>query len=745
MEADLSSVNHHLPVFIHDLAVILVTAGVTSVLFRWLKQPAVLGYLVAGVLVGPHFSFFPTISDTESVKLWGEIGVLFVLFSLGLEFSFRRLLRIGGTAAVTALVEVSTTFMIGALLAYLLGWRDMNVVFWGGMFCICSTSIILKVFQENGLKGRHFAQVVMGVLIVEDLVAILLLVMLSTVAITRQVSGGELLWATGRLMFFLTLWFAVGLLVLPTAIRYIRRLLTDETALIVSVGLCLLMVLIATGSGFSPALGAFVMGSLLAESPEGTRVEKLLHPVRDFFAAVFFVSVGMLFDPANFASTWHLVVALSIALIISKTVAATIGGLLSGQTLNTSLRAGLSLTQIGEFSFIIAGLGMSLKVIDSALYPMAVGVSILTCFISPYLIRYSDQIAGFVERNLPRRTREMLATYQHAVHREKGTRLVPLLLRAYGPLTVINLVLLVTTTWLMRHLVYPQLIDIFGNATWLPALAVSLDLLVCLPFFYGLSYRRPRLQVREQLEKFPSYRWARLSISVCRATIGAVLFFVVIGQYVSWRALSSLAVAAFLALGFVFFRYGGTIYRNLEGRYLGHLGGGRKDDEKGEKVLPWNQHLSEVVVEPDSPLAGMTLAQIGPQESFGVMVAAIDRGQRRLLAPKANDQIFPLDRLQVLGSEDGIDRIRKLAELTEPPIIEGMPLKLQSVVLLQGSPVIGRSLRDSDIRSLVDGLVVGIERDGLRQLHPNADLRLEDGDRLWIVGDPDKIHRLNGE
>jgi CPA2 family monovalent cation:H+ antiporter-2 len=257
-----------------------------------------------------------------------------------------------------------------------------------------------------------------------------------------------------------------------------------------------------------------------------------------------------------------------------------------------------------------------------------------------------------------------------------------------------------------------------------------------------MSYRRPHQRFRDELEKFPRYRWVNLGASALRAVFGLVVALIVIAQYVSWKAVSGFFLAGLLALIYLFIRYGERIYRQLEGHYLVEVGA-KKRDERAEKVLPWDQHLSELIVGPDSPLAGMTLGQIGPQESFGVMVAAIDRGKRRLLAPKAGDQVFPLDRLQVLGSEDGIERIRRLAELTEPPIIDEMPLKLQSVVLIPGSPVVGRTLRESDIRSLVDGLVVGVEREGFRQLSPSADLRLEAGDRLWIVGDPDKIPRLN--
>ncbi len=734
--------NQHLPVFIHDLAIILMTAGVTSVIFRWLKQPVVLGYMVAGILVGPHLPFLPTVTDLENVKIWGEIGVLFVLFSLGLEFSFQKLMRVGGAPAVTAIVQTSLVFCLGMLAGLALGWSHIDAVFWGGMMCIASTTIIFKVFEEKMLKARHFAQLVMGVLIVEDLVAVLLLVMLSTVAVTREFVGAELIWVTVRMLFFLILWFVIGLFVLPTLMRGIRRFLTPETTLIFSVGLCLFMVLMATNVGLSSALGAFVMGSLLAETSEGKRIEHLLHPVRDFFGAVFFVSVGMLFDPSVFAESWHLILGMSAFLIVAKTLTVMVGATIAGESMNTAVRSGLSLTQIGEFSFIIATLGMSLKVISPTLYPLVVGVSIVTSFTTPYLIASSDKIAGFIERSLPRVTLEWLSQYQLALQRQQGARFFPELVRAYAPLMVVNLVLLLAMSWLMRHMVYEPLAAQLGNPAWIRAAALTADLLICLPFYYGLSFRRPHTRWRERLATYPRFRYIQTVISIGRMTIGLAVGLGVTAQYMSWQAVSGILILALGLLAFIFYRYGERIYRSMENRFFDQLGVRRKETPT-EKILPWDQHLSELTVGPDSPLVGMTIAQIGPQESFGVVVAAIERGQRRLLAPKATDVIFPFDRLQVLGSDDGVERIRKLAELTEPPIIDEAPLKLQSIVLGAGSKVVGKMLKESSIRDLVDGLVVGVERGEFRQLHPPADLRLEAGDRLWIVGDPDKIPRLN--
>lgn len=744
MESVVSSANQHLPVFIHDLAVILCVAGVVSIVFKWLRQPVVLGYMVAGILVGPHFTLLPTVTDTANVKLWGEIGVLFVLFSLGLEFSFQRLMRVGGGAAVTAIVQTSMVFCLGMLIALLLGWSQIDAIFWGGMMSISSTTIIFKVFEENGLKSRKFAQLVMGVLIVEDLVAVLLLVLLSTVAVTREFTGLELMLASGRLLFFLILWFVIGLFVLPRMMKNIRQLLTPETMLIFSVGLCLLMVLIATGAGMSPALGAFVMGSLLAETSEGPRIEKLLHPLKDFFGAVFFVSVGMLFDPQIFATSWHLVLGMSLFLICAKAITVWFGASVAGQSVATSVRAGFSLAQIGEFSFIIGALGMSLKVISEELYPLVVGVALVTSFTTPYLIKFSEPAANWIERALPRHWLERLHRYQLALQRQQGTRLLPTLISAYAPLTLINAVLIIATAWLMRQFAYPWMLANLGDRAEVRAAVVALTLVACGPFFYGLCFRRAHARWREQLSAFPRAQWYMLPIAALRFGVGVVLAVLLLAQFLSWKTLSGVVLITLGGLVAAFYVFGERIYRRLERQFLGHFTAG-KSAESAAPLVPWDHHLSELLVGPDSPLVGMTLAQIGPQESFGVVVAAIERGQRRLLAPRASDQVFPGDRLQVLGSDDGVERIRRLAELTDPPIIDELPLCLQSVVLHANSPVCGRLLRDSDIRGLVDGLVVGVEREGFRQLHPPPDLRLEAGDRLWIVGDPDKITRLNGE
>ncbi|RYZ75235.1 MAG: cation:proton antiporter, partial [Proteobacteria bacterium] len=352
----------HLPGLINDLALILIAAGVVTLLFRRLRQPVVLGYLIAGFIVGPHFALVPTISDQPNVQVWSEIGIIFLLFALGLEFSFKKLVKVGGAASVTASVEVIGMVAIGYVTGFALGWSAMDSLFLGGVLAISSTTIIIRAFEEVGVKGRAFVSLVFGVLVVEDLIAILLLVLLSTVAVTKSFAGQEMLYSGAKLLFFLILWFAGGIFIIPSFLRKARAWMNGETLLVTAVGLCFAMVVIATKAGFSPALGAFVMGSLLAETIEAERIEHLIGPVKDLFAAVFFVSVGMLIDPKVLVQYAGPIAIISLVTVVGKLTTTTIGALISGRPLKHSVQAGFSLAQIGEFSFIIAGLGLSLKV-----------------------------------------------------------------------------------------------------------------------------------------------------------------------------------------------------------------------------------------------------------------------------------------------------------------------------------------------------------------------------------------------
>ena len=374
----------------------MLTAGVTSLLFKLLKQPVVLGYIVAGMLVGPYVLGKAWVTDVESVDTWGQIGVLFLLFSLGLEFSFKKLLQVGSTAIIAALTIVVGMMALGFLVGRLFGWNEMNALFLGGMLCMSSTTIVFKALDDMGMRNHQFAKICFGILVVEDLFAVVLMVLLSSIATSRSFEGTALLLEVGKLIGYLVLWFVLGISLLPSFLRGFKKLMNNETLTIFSVGLCLGMVLLAVSAGFSSALGAFVMGSLLAETLEAERIERLMEPVKNIFGSIFFVSVGMMINPSLLVDYWLPILVITVVVIIGQILFASFGTLLSGQSLKVSLQTGFSLVQIGEFAFIIAALGESLGVMDSSLYPIVVAVSVITTFLTPFVMRGADPAFRFV-------------------------------------------------------------------------------------------------------------------------------------------------------------------------------------------------------------------------------------------------------------------------------------------------------------------------------------------------------------
>lgn len=396
---------------IEDLCIIMLTAGITSLLFKLFKQPVVLGYIVAGMLVGPYVMGESWINNAENAATWGEIGVLFLLFSLGLEFSFKKLLKVGSTAIIGAGVIVVGMMTAGMLTAYALGWDGMNALFLGGMLCMSSTTIVFKAIEEAGLRSHRFAGVCFGILIVEDLFAVVLMVLLSSIAVKNTFEGEELLWQVAKLVLYIALWFVLGITLIPTFLKKFKKYLNDETLTIFSIGLCLGMVLLAVQSGFSSALGAFVMGSVLAETIDAERIEHLVQPMKNIFGAIFFVSVGMMINPALLLQYWLPITIITLVVIVGQILFGSIGTLLSGQPLRVALQTGFSLVQIGEFAFIIANLGQNLKVTDSSLYPIVVAVSVITTFLTPYIMKLAYPTLAFLESHMSEETRKMLDSY----------------------------------------------------------------------------------------------------------------------------------------------------------------------------------------------------------------------------------------------------------------------------------------------------------------------------------------------
>lgn len=721
----------HLPELIQDLGFILMTAAAVTLIFKKLNQPVVLGYLIAGFLVSSHVPYFPNVKDVTSVKIWAEIGIIFLLFGLGLEFSFKKLAQTGRSATITAVFEVLFMLVAGFVFGQIMGWNQIDSLYLGGILSISSTTIIIRAFDELGLKGQKFVSLVFGVLIVEDIVAILLLVALSTVAVSRELSGQDLIFSGFRLGFFLILWFIIGIYVLPSLMLKIKRFLNNEFTLIVSLGLCLGMVSVATYAGFSPALGAFVMGSILAETNEGPRIEKLIHPIKDLFAAVFFVSVGMMIDPAILAEYSWQIFLITLITIFGKVISTSFGALISGVSFRHSVQAGMSLAQIGEFSFIIATLGLTLKVTSPFLYPIAVSVSAVTTFCTPYLIKNADRIQDLLRAKLPENFFTRIERYQAAFLTEQSeSGIVKILWRAYGWKTLINGVLVIAI--------------ISGGVFLTPRFGTYMSFgaacLMSFPFFWAMCFSQP--------SKFLTHtelgRLQRLDIGVFigRNIIGFLAALYAVNSFISLNSLHG--VLALVVLTSLVFLGGLTqgIYQKIETKFMNNLV--YESPTRKQKLAPWDASLATFTIHPNSKFVGLTLLNSKIKEQFNVTIALVERGESKHLAPDRGLILMPFDKLYLIGTDEQVHKLG--TELEASAFKDGEnqaeSYKLRSLRVSETSPFVNKSIRESTIREKTSGLIVGIERNGERIISPDSSMEIQVNDVLWIVGDYAKINRL---
>ncbi|SFH38376.1 cation:proton antiporter domain-containing protein [Pedobacter insulae] len=734
----------HLPVLIADLGLILAAAGVITLLFKKIKQPLVLGYILAGLLVGPHLDFFPTITDYKNINIWGEIGVIFLLFSLGLEFSFKKLVKVGGSASITAIVKVVFLIFAGYGVGMAMGWNSMDSLFLGGILSISSTMIAIKAFEELGIKHKKFAGLVFGVLIVEDLVAILLLVMFSTLAVSQQSAGAEMLMSILKLSFFLVLWFLGGIFLVPTFLRVTKNLMNDETMLVVSLALCLVMVLLADQVGFSPALGAFIMGSILAETTQAERIEHLTKSVKDLFAAVFFVSVGMLIDPKILVEYATPIIILSLVVILGKILFTLLGALLAGQPLKTSVQAGMSLAQIGEFSFIIAALGATLNVTSSFLYPIAVAVAAITTFASPYLIRLSEPFYDLLARVLPQKWIDAISRYSSSTAGITTLSDWKILLRSYIFNTIIHSVVIISIIFLSYRYVQPFIANHFANEESALVISVAVSFILMSPFLWALSIRRIQKTAYSHLWLNKKYtRGPLVAIEFFRIALG--IFFVGFLIYEFFETWVAVVIAlSLIVLGMVIFsRKLQAFYNKLEKRFMLNL-----NDRENQKpdILPWDTHLTELKVSPESEVVGKTLAELMIREKYGVNIALIERGRNTIPTPGRDERLYPNDKLLLIGADDQLASVKGLLEVELPEINEtsfpDKEMTLQKVVVNSLSPVFGLSIRNAGIREKAQALVVGIERGDAKILNPSSDFVFDTGDVIWIVGNNKKVKEV---
>lgn len=544
----------HLEPLIADLALILISAGVMTLLFKKLKQPIVLGYIVAGFLASPNMPYMPSVTDMHGIHVWSEIGVIFLLFALGLEFSFKKILKMGAAPIIAAVSIILAMMYVGSFTGSLFGWSNMDCIFLGGMLAMSSTTIIFKAFDDMGLRQKRFAGLVLSVLIIEDILAIVLMVMLSTLAVSKEFEGSQMLDSILQLGLYLVLWFTVGLYFIPLALRKLKPLMNSETLLITALALCFGMVVAASAAGFSAAFGAFVMGSILAETVEAETIEHLVAPVKNLFGAIFFVSVGMMVDMQLIIEYIVPIISIIAAVLLGQTILSTCGFLLSGQSLKTSMQCSFSLTQIGEFAFILATLGTSLKVTSDYLYPIVVAVSVFTTFTTPYMIRLAEPTYNVVARILPAKWIAKLERNNNENDDKVPGELQLLWKDCFKRFIFIMLISSVLCVAIMATMLYygePFISNIVPEQ-WVHPVTAAITALLCSPFLWMMMRAGGNSpEVNKLWDSGAHWRVRLTAYGVLRLLIAAIFVSYIVDYAVPWT--SWLGMLAFVVILFFIF------------------------------------------------------------------------------------------------------------------------------------------------------------------------------------------------
>lgn len=744
----------HLDNSIIDLAIILITAGIATVIFKWLKQPVVLGYIVAGLLAGPHISFLPTVTEMANVEVWAEIGVIFLLFALGLEFSFKRLMDVGGTASVATIINLGSMIVIGYIAGQLFGWSKMDSIFLGGMLSMSSTTIIIKAFNDMGLQKQKFAGIVFGMLIVEDLAAILMMVLLSTLAVSHEIEGLQLVTAILRLIFFVLIWFIVGIYLIPTLLKKLKKYLNDETLLIISIGLCLGMVLFASYVGFSAALGAFIMGSILAETVRAKQIEHLVEPIKNLFGAVFFVSVGMMIQPAIIWEHASSILILTLVVLVGRIIFATLGVLASGEGLKVALQAGFSLAQIGEFSFIIATLGMSLGVISSTLYPIIVSVSIITTFTTPYCIRLSTPVYNAIAKVVPKKWEKLLIGYASSnyktVNKQNDWKR---LLRSVLKLTAVYFTISIAIVFLFERFISPFITEhipgIGGRI-----LAAVLALLLMAPFLRAIIMKKNRsTEFRNLWSDSHFNRGVLIALIAFRVVLGMVLVLMVLIPLFPKATLLIVIIAMAVVTVIIFFQGFKKQSRMMEARFLENLNQKQLMDERraaipltvAQQLRTKEIHIEEIEISPSSPKIGKSLRELNFRRNTGVNIVTILRGNKKINIPDADERLYPYDKIVVAGTDNNIQRLIRTIEERKSRNAESEEdavyhVGLVNYVLEKNSPIIGKSIMELNIQGKTECMVIEVERDKESIVDLSSGFKLKEGDTLLLAGESEKLH-----
>ena len=732
-----------LPAIFMDLAVILITAGVITVVFKWLKQPLVLGYILAGFIIGPYTGWFPGVKDEASMHVWSDIGIVFLMFALGLEFSLKKLKKVGGTGAITAITELAIMFLIGNSVGRILGFTQMECIFLGCMLSISSTAIIVKSFDDLKLKQQKFTSTVTAVLVVEDIIAVLLLVVLSTISVSRTFNGGELALSMVKLAFFLVVWFVFGIFLIPTFLRWMRKYMTEETLLLVAVGLCFGMVVLAAKAGFSTALGAFVMGAILAETIEADVIHRLVTPLKNLFGAVFFVSVGMLIKPEVLGHYWLQIIIIALCIIVFKTTAATIGVLLSGKPLRTAVQSGFCFCQIGEFSFIIASLGMRFGVIGENLYPIIVSVSILTTFVTPYMIKGSMPFYNKVEPKLPAKFKAWLNKYSENSGGDDDSRAtIGIFIRKQLTGILLHGFILAAVSLLSIGFLRPFLDRIFADLDipqiWSRLIGLTGTLLLMAPFVWAVAVKN--VSRKKLKEMFETYRFSQavvIPMLILRYFVALFSVGVVIAGYVD-VAVGFLMVLAVIVVAVVLFsRKADGFYGHIEERFTKNLNSRQSQAAFHIPAGMENEFAMERLrVTPSSPLAGKTLAQGRIREVYGANVVTIERGDTIIDMPDRDQMLMPADVLTVIGTDDQVSAIRADIEKEADMLVHDHSdheMHMYRYRVEAGGPLCGLAVGTSSLATKHHAMVIAIERGGTKIVNPDRHTIFMHDDLLWFV------------
>lgn len=745
---------------IEDLGILLITAACTSLICKILRQPAVLGYIIAGLFVGPH-AFGEAWVETHSIENWGQIGVIFLLFAMGLEFSFKKLLKVGTTALLGCATIVTGMMTLGVLIGQAMGWNEINSLFLGGMLCMSSTTIVYKALDDMGLRKQKFSGICFGILVIEDLFAVVLMVVLSSIAVSNSFQGTLLFTRILELVMYLLFWFVSGITLIPTLLKHAKRYLNDETLTIVSLGLCLGMVMLAKKAGFSEALGAFVMGSLLAETLEVERIEHLTSPVKNLFGAIFFVSVGMMIDPQMLIEYWVPITVLTVTVVMGQIIFATTGIVLAGNGLKTGIRASFALVQVGEFAFIIAQFGQHLGVTEPSLYPIIVAVSVITTFLTPYIIKCALPAYSLLERILPATWLEVLGTRhttQASVTHHKGvwkTLLRKIFITTFSYYVVTVFVAAIYSETVSEFIIHsinsllPESWSILGK---LVSLTISILLISPGIFRIATSHIRSH-EAKTILKESTMQKGTLIIIFILRVMLCVMLIVAEISAIINLTTGFLFGLAIIIASAILMGRHVKRASNMLEYKFHQNLSAREAASEQASQpeqtqslsagftsaLEAFDLHIEDFLIDQTSDMCGKTLSTLRLRDGFGITVVRIIRCGKFLNVPGGNTRLYAGDKLCVAGSDEQLKRFEQHVLSQEHPLDmtelhdSREEVTLERFMMTEKIPFLGKTIEESRIQARYKCVILGIIHDGMVTMNPDAKTPLRMGDIIMVA------------